>query len=161
MAAAKKSSNAGMEVLAKMAVATMGFDASVAKTKGETPLGRIYGTADHLVAKKDRDGNPIIGIGGQFQGDNYKTGVRARSGIAYLPSGIHEQIISGVDTGELDDKDKPVYRSVKFALEIIAVPSSNPHGYSYKAKNLIDMEEDDPLDELANMLPALPEPEGA
>jgi hypothetical protein len=161
MAAAKKSTVVGMEVLAKMAVATMGFDPSVAKKGGETPLGRIYGTADHLLAKKDKDGNPIIGIGGQFQGDNYKSGMRARSGVAYLPPGIHEQIVSAVDTGELDEKDKPVYRSVKFAMEIIAIPSSNPHGYSYKAKHLIDTEDDDPLDDLANSLPALPEPEGA
>lgn len=159
----KEQHTGGMEVLAKMSVKTLKGDPGRAKKEGkDVPLCRIYGIADHLIAKQDRDGNPIVGIGGNFEGVDYATGTKARSGVLYLPSGIHEQIVSAVDSGELDDKDRPITNSVRFALEIIAVPATNPHGYSYKAKHLMDAAEDDPLAELAGSLPdmpALPAPE--
>ena len=161
--AKKEKHTGGMEVLSKMSVKTLGGDPARAKKEGkEVPLCRIYGIADHIIAKQDRDGNPITGIGGNFEGVNYETGAKARSGVMYLPAGIHEQIVGAVDTGVLDDKDRPVYSSVRFGLEIVAVPASNPHGYSYKAKHLMDAAEDDPLSELADSLPdmpALPSPE--
>ena len=153
----KKKHTGGMQVLPKMSVKTLGSDPSEAKKTGkEVKLSRVYGIADHIIAKQDRDGNPITGIGGQFEGVNYTTGEKARSSILYLPGGIHEGIVGAVDTGELDAKDKPVFASVRFALEIIATPSSNPHGYSYKAVHLMDAEEDNPLAELAGSLPDMP-----
>lgn len=144
-------------IITKMTVKGVGANPAKAKADNQkTPLCRIYGTASGVVHKVDNRGEPITGITGNFEGVNLETGEVYKSGVLYLPGGIHEMLLNAVDQGEDDDKGKPVYNSVNFAFDISAVPATNPIGYSYEASQLIEATTADPMAEIRGALPDLP-----
>lgn len=134
-----------------------------AKAKAEerrVPMMRCFGIASGLKTVVAANGDVHTAITGDFKAQNIETGDTFVSGVLYLPAGIHDLLQSAVDGG-LDKNDKPVYRPVKFGLDIYAVPSTVPAGYSYEATPIIEAQEDDRLAELAQALPALPSYDGA
>jgi hypothetical protein len=108
-------------------------------------IAKILGIADGAKQVEDaRDGRIFYPITGRFKAVA-EDGTETRSGVLYLPSGIHENLLAGVRG--LQDGEH-----LRFALELRAVHADNPVGYSYEAVDLMPRKEVDPLDEL--MLPA-------
>lgn len=152
-----------MNLVTKMSVKTIGANPSRAKTENrKVPLGRFYGVARGIIMKVDNRGEPITGLTGDFYGVNIDTGEKYQSGVLYLPGGIHEMLVNGVDQGETNDKGKPVYTPVEFGFDVWATPASNPIGYSYEATPLLEARVSDPIADLeekfADLPKALPAP---
>lgn len=150
---------ADFSIISKLTVAQMKLNPTAAKTnEKKTLLGRIYGIASGIKTVKAANGDVHFALTGDFRGTNAESGDNYRSGVLYLPSGIHEMVQDAVDGG-LDDNGKPVYREVKFGIDLFAVPANNPIGYSYQATPVIQATEADPLAELeAEMAEAKPLP---
>lgn len=152
------------KMLTKLTLKGIGCNPSKAKAENkEITLARIYGVAGGVITKEGVNGF-VSGVTGTFEAiraDDPDT--RYQSGVLYLPVGIIDMLIDAVDTGEVDKNNRPIYGSVKFALELSAMPATNPIGYSYSATPLFDAEENDPLAEIRAIafdgLKALPAPE--
>lgn len=148
-------------ILPSMTSRKLKFPAGAVVTqKDDTlPLGRIYGEATAVIMSEDtKSGDLMYGLKGQFYADNYHIeGTRFSSGKLYLPGGINEMIVEAVmGDGEVDDKGRPVYNRVKFAVEVSSVKANNPLGYSYEFQSLIDAQETDLERELLSQLPERP-----
>lgn len=145
----KAPENEGVAIVAKLTPATMKFNAAAAKSTGKkTFLGRIAGIADGLKIVKATNGDVHTAITGTFIGVNGETGAQYRSGVLYLPTGIHDLVQNAVDAG-LDDDGKPLpYNAVEFGIDLHSVPSNNLSGYSYEANPVIQAKESDPASEL-------------
>lgn len=135
-------------IVAKLTVATMKFEPARAKSEGKKVfLGRIMGIADGLKTVKAANGDVHTAITGTFLGLNAKTQDEYRSGVLYLPTGIHDLVQNAVDAG-LDENGKPTYTAVEFGIDLYAVPAGTPAGYSYEANPVIQAQESDPVAEL-------------
>lgn len=146
-------------IVAKLSTSTLGLKGQKAvANEGPTPLGRVWGIASGVKVTEDkRTGDFHQALTGTFAGVNYDAqGEEYRSGVLYLPKGVMELALAAVDSGEVTDTGKPIYNEIKFAFELIAVPSSAPIGYSWQAKQLVESASADPLSELASAMPALP-----
>ena len=109
-------------------------------------LCTIVGIADGVKQVEDTvHGKVFYPLTGRFEGINPETGTKTRSGVLYLPTGIHETYEAAVR--KLEEGD-----SIRFAIEIRAVRAENPAGYSYEAVDLLPIQEVDPLTEIANKL---------
>lgn len=157
-----------MQLLTKMSVKSVGANPARAKTENcKVPLARFYGIARGIVMKVDQRGEPITGLTGDFYATNVESGEEFQSGVLYLPGGIHELLVNGVDQGEMNDKGKPIYTPVEFGFDVWAAPATNPIGYSYEATPLLEARVSDPIaalqekfGDLPKALPA-PKPEKA
>ncbi len=111
-------------------------------------LCTIVGIADGIKQVEDPvHGKVFYPLTGRFEGINPENGTKTRSGVLYLPTGIHETYEAAVR--KLEEGD-----SIRFAIEIRAVRAENPAGYSYEAVDLLPMQEVDPLSEIANRVTA-------
>lgn len=109
---------------------------------GQTTLKlcTIKGIASGIKTVEDPvHGRTFFPLVGMFQATNAQTGDVTRSGVLYLPGGIHESYESRVRN--LEDGD-----TLQFHVEIRAVKADNPAGYSYEAVDLMPPSEVDPLD---------------
>lgn len=137
--------------VSKMSVKTLKCDPRLEKGVEKQVLCRIYGLATGTKVKEDKvTGQIWTPLVGEFEGVNIEDGSIYRSGVLYLPNGIHEVIESAV-TKLKDPENAGV--SVQFALEISSVKANNKIGYSYEAKNLVKADVADPLEQLRAMLP--------
>jgi hypothetical protein len=140
-------------IVSKLSLGTMGI-------KGAAVLGQpqdvrslrvatIYGKVGGFKTVEDKlTGQIHTPVTGTFVGVNHlDKDSEYQSGLLYLPSGIHDQLLDAAKK-LMDESD-----SVDFALEISAVRSSNAAGYSYEAKPLIKPTGVDPLDSIRKMLP--------
>jgi len=153
--------NMSINIVSKLSLKTIDCDNTRGK-KERVHLARIFGIASGIKVAKGQNGEPVYGVTGDFRGINIeKPGDTFQSGILYLPGGINEMLLAAVDTGEVDAKDKPVYREVQFAFDIFAKPSSSPAGYQFEATPVIDAKETDVMAELSSKLPPLPGVEAA
>lgn len=107
------------------------------ETITEMPLCTIYGIANG-VKEKEFNGKMFYPLIGLFEAHHAETGAITRSGVLYLPEGIHENYEQAARKLE-DDAE------VRFAIELVAFRASNPQGYSYRAKDLAPVVVDDPL----------------
>ena len=107
------------------------------ETQTEMSLCTIYGIASG-VKEKEFNGKMFYPLIGLFQAVNSETGAITRSGVLYLPEGIHENYEQAARKLEGEAE-------VRFAIELVAFRASNPQGYSYKAKDLAPVIVDDPL----------------
>lgn len=145
-----------MNIISKISVKTIGCNPSAAKSEGkDVQLAKVYGVARGTINKVDQRGDPVVGLTGEFEAVNLGTGEVFRSGVLYLPSGIHEMVANSVKEGDTE-----------FALGIVASPASNPIGYSYKAVPLLEPAANDPMAALRNKIagkdfgaPQLPAPD--
>lgn len=131
-------------------------------------LGRIVGITSGLKFGEDKTGRAWVALTGDFVAENYDEPTRQyMGGKLFLPEGIHDRIVSATENGgAIKPNGKPDYAQVEFAVEIIVVPATNPQGYSYQGKALVDVRNSDPLQSLLdranpNSAPALaaPKPE--
>lgn len=148
------------KIIPTMSTNKMGFVAAVAKAENkEVALGRVWGIARKTKPGIDTKGQEFITLLGEFMGLNYKTGEYFQAGKLYLPGGFHEMIVANVEgEGEVDEKGRPLFNSVEFALEVSAVPATNPIGYSYSAKPLVEVKkESDAMERLMAQMAPLPQ----
>lgn len=103
-------------------------------------LATIIGEATGIKEAKSPDGAQIFkGATGAFEGVNIETGDVYRSGVIYLPGGAHDMLITQLE--QESDLSKAIY----FGVELWAVPSNNPRGYSWELREIAPIEEVDPL----------------
>jgi hypothetical protein len=155
----KTETAAETSIVSKLTPAVMKFNPGRAKVDDKKVLlGRVYGIASGVKQVKAGNGDVHFALTGDFRGVNSDTGINYRSGVLYLPAGIHDMLQAAVDGG-LDENGKPIYRDVKFGIDLFAAPAKNPIGYSYEATSVIKAVEADPLAELeAEMNEAKPLP---
>src|SRR5512146_888366 len=138
---------------AKLTIATIGGSPERAKTeKGRVHVAQIFGiaTGTKEVPNPMDETKPFTAIVGNFEAVNMHDGTIHRSGVLYLPGGLHEMVTGMLD--ELKDNkeskfDKP---QVQFALAIDATPADNPAGYQYVGNSLLPPAKADPLAMLRN-----------
>jgi hypothetical protein len=113
-------------------------------------LGTIIGIASDIFTRTDPQQNTYEGLKGSFEGvSSDDTQDIIQSGVLYLPTGMHEMIADVIK--QVDDKGERTVASVQFAFEVAAVKASNPQGYSWAIKKLVDETEADPLKELRSI----------
>lgn len=132
----QKQATAAVEptIVPKLSIKTMEANgAIVLATKTRTPLVRVQGIANGIKVATGNDGAPVFGLSGIFRGTNIQTGKVYQSGVLYLPAGIGEMFISPLELALADDKRA----SMRLALDLFAVESTNKAGYSFEAESLI------------------------
>ena len=143
---------ASAEFLTKLTLKGMGCNPRVAATEEKkVPLARIYGVATGIKVKVDPKGDNFEAIEGSFEGVNLKTGEVYRSGLLFLPGGIHETLSGSLKKGGEGT-------TIRFGLEVSSIPASNPTGYSYSAKSLIPDAGGDLLADMRTSIMGLPAP---
>lgn len=126
-----------VKVVGKLTAKELGNPKKVLALDGENAkfvIGRIFGIASECKRKDVTDPQngavttywPIIG---QFVGVQ-PDGTQVRSGVLYLPGGIHESYKAALDNIEEGD-------TLRFALELRTVKSTNAAGYTYEAEDLM------------------------
>lgn len=109
----------------------------------------IYGYASAIKMVKDRIRDEYYhALAGDFEATYEHDGKRTRSGVLYLPGGVHELVEKSLK--ELTEEGQ-----VAFAFQLFATKADNPQGYTWLAKSLIKPEEADPMDELRKKLTGL------
>lgn len=109
-------------------------------------LGRIGGICTGTKAVADARGETFTALVGNFAGispaDKDGNQQEIRSGVAYLPGGFHDSVISALKAaGEAGQ--------VRFAYDCYSVFADNPIGYAYVFKPLLKPERaSDPLAEI-------------
>lgn len=127
-------------VVTKISVKTVGADPALAKlSDSPVHLMRVIGMATGIKDKEDARGEAITAILGDFEGTNPASGEVYRSGVLYLPSGIHEMIVGALGTPGA---------KVEFGLDIFSVKATNRIGYSYTCKQIFKSEGRDSLADL-------------
>lgn len=140
----------------KITIAQIGGNPAAAKSKmSKVWVATIVGMADGIKTVN----NPMypdvefIALTGTFMATNRDTGVSYRSGIVYLPSGFHEAVIAQLSRQLAKENKESAYENVlsEFALDIYAVPSGNPSGYSYEATSLMPPDKKEPVRRLMRL----------
>lgn len=148
-------------IVSKLSNATLGCDPLIVKDKAKgtkAPMYRVLGRATGIKEAKDTNGEVIYGLSGSFEGTNLVTGQVMRSGVAYLPPGIHEMILEPLDKALAEDTNN-VGVSINFAFDIFAVAAPNKSGYSYEAIDLVPAQRVDPFGEMRETLQAFALPD--
>lgn len=130
-------------MVSKLTMRTIKIQPTKHATDKGAPVAVVIGYARGIKEVTDKvRGDVFHALVGEFEAQNLETGEFYRSGVLYLPAGIHDMLESSVKKleGETD--------FVSFALQILAVKASNPAGYSYEAKSLMPAKAVDPLEEL-------------
>ena len=136
-------------LIGKITMRTIGLTPAkhVAADGKVVAVAQVYGIAQKIQIVEDKvRGDSFESIRGQFEAVNLETGEVYQSGTLYLPSGIHDLVASAVKGLDPDDRKA----AIRFKLEIGVVKSTNPAGYSYEARNLVNASEVDPLADLRN-----------
>ena len=135
-------------IVSKLTSATLGCKPEIVKdmAKGtKAPLYRIMGRATGIKETKDTNGEVIYGLTGSFEGTNLVTGETMRSGVAFLPPGIHEMILEPLDK-ELADAQPGQEVELQFGFDIFTVAAPNKAGYTYAATDLFPTKRIDPFE---------------
>jgi hypothetical protein len=139
-------------IISKMSVKSIGCVPAGAEDPGKR-LCIIFGRASGLKTGEDKVRDSVwVALTGEFEAfrfphDGEPAPKRYQSGKLFLPAGIHDTIESAVRQ-IMKGGEETAGLSVKFALELYSVKSSNPSGYSYQARTVIPMQETDELSEL-------------
>ena len=141
------------QFLGKLSVGTVVPKANIKKNipeAGQAPFGvmEVFGKATGLKGVEDKvTGVTHTAIVGEFEAVRMDTGEIFSSGVLYLPPGMHDRICA-VFSGENPPSQ------VKFALEIAIAAASNPAGYSWVGKELIEPIGEDPLSDIRSAITA-------
>lgn len=142
--APKEKVKASTSEIGKITMATIGAG-KIAKRavleEKELVTARIFGIASGIKLRANIAGDKFEAIAGNFEATNMETGEIFGSGILFLPAGLHEKLLEPLKNGEDG-------LTIQFGLEISAFPASNPQGYSWKAKNIVQVAQADPLADL-------------
>lgn len=140
----------------KLVIKDLGDPKGVHKKDGDNAqivLGTLFGICTGVGSKTDqRDPTKVFHfLKGDFEGvPSEKDADRTRSGVLYLPDGMHNLIASQFAGDNAPDK-------LQFALEVIVKKAKNPAGYEFGFNPKIKASEADPLEALRDQLkiPAL------
>lgn len=134
--------------MAKEQVVTIDGQPQKIKAGTEIHQATIFGYINDLTgpkelpnAKSERD-KITYGLKGMIEGVNVRTGEMFKAAILYLPAGFHDMFLSEMEAAL---KAGDTNTQIAFALEFWSIPSDNPRGYAWKAKNKLPMEKKDPL----------------
>jgi hypothetical protein len=136
--------------VSKLSVKALGCDPRLSKDEKTKSLCRIYGSAQGLKSGEDKNnGNVWTALQGKFEGVNIEQGSEhfgktLRSGKLFLPAGIQD-VIEGKIREIENTSGGALEANVLFGLEIRSVEASNRIGYSYEAKNLMPVKQQDDL----------------
>lgn len=137
---------------AKLTVATIGGAPERAKTeKTRVGVATFIGiaTGTKMVENQNEPEKPYVAVTGNFEAVNLYTGEIYRSGILYLPTGLHDLVVNMLDQVKGDeDRSKFDKAAVEFALQIDAEPADNAAGYQYVGKSLLPPQKADALSHL-------------
>lgn len=177
-----------MKLVQKLSPKSAGWDrgriiiavGKVPSTGGRVLLGRFAGIATDIKQLVNAETGDIqTGLKGSFRalatkpgtdGDaNAKPPVPAvasepggeevTSGVCYLPQGIQAMIEGALTEAKATDKNA----SVRFVLDLFAIPATNKAGYSFDADMVQEAATNDPLADMlaqADGIKALPKPDG-
>lgn len=135
-------------VKAKLSMRDLGNPKAVTgKPEGDNSplyLGMIYGIARGVRTRVDDKGEVDEALKGDFEGeraealkvDGEPDVTHIRSGICYLPSGFHDQMVTAV---------KETEGGVSFKLRVLVRKATNPIGYEYAMQPVAAPEIADPL----------------
>lgn len=145
-----------MELVGKLTPRTLGWDrnrigtevAKVPMDGGKVLLGRIVGIVSGLKQTIDKEtGDISSGLKGNFKGiSSLDEKPPVNSGVCYLPGGIQEMLEGSLAQAKENDSKA----TVRFAIDLFAIPATNKAGYSFKADNIVEASETNPLDDLLN-----------
>lgn len=130
-------------LVAKITMKTLGVSPAKHATDKGAPIAVVMGMASGIKEVVDKvRGDVYHALVGEFEAENLETGEVFRSGVLYLPAGIHDMVEGAVKKlqGESD--------FVQFALQINVIKSASSAGYAYQAKSLIQNRQVDPLNDL-------------
>lgn len=131
-----------ISMVSKIVPKTLGNPKAGASVKdGETfLLGRVYGITDGIKQVEIKETGEIFqALRGRFQAVSADETKQYRSGLLYLPGGIHDSYLSGV-------KDLQEGETLQFALELRTKPATSKAGYAYDAIDLMPRLVADPMD---------------
>lgn len=126
--------------VAKITPALLGKPSRAKADGKEVALAIVFGNATGVKMVKSPNGDMFEALRGDFEATSLETGEILKSGILYLPTGIHDRILEKIKA----DPDTVV----QFAIQLSAIPASNPQGYTWKATNRAKIEQADPLAKL-------------
>lgn len=135
---------------AKLTIKDLGSPKNPPEDGSLKKLGRIVGIVTGTKTKLDPRGESFIALTGQFGGLTADEKTFIRSGIAYLPGGFHDEILSAWQSRNAPDKDGvvPPPTAVKFAYDAYSRAATNPIGYEYVFKAVLPPAANDPLAEM-------------
>ncbi len=134
-------------LVSKITMKTIGVKPAAHATDKGTPIAVVFGTASAIKDVVDKiRGDVYHALVGEFEAENLETGETFRSGVLYLPAGIHDMLEGSVKKLESETD------FVQFALQILAVKATNAAGYGYQAKSMIPSRTVDPLTEMRAVL---------
>jgi len=111
-------------------------------------LGRIAGVVTGLKNVQDARGEVFTALQGMFAGLT-TDGECIRSGICYLPGGLHDSVISAFDqASRAPDGSRIGGVNVEFAYDAYSVKAGNPIGYTYIFERITKERSVDRLTEL-------------
>lgn len=128
---------ADISEVAKITPALLGKPSRAKADGKEVPLAIVFGNATGVKMVKALNGDTFEALRGDFESTSLETGEIFKSGILYLPTGIHDRILE-----KLKANPDTV---IQFAIQLSAIPANNPQGYSWKATNRAKIDEADPL----------------
>lgn len=133
--------------VSKITPSSIGCKPAMAKIdEKEVECALIFGEASGLAIKGLPTGDQFTALTGVFEATNLHTGEVFNSGVLFLPGGLHEAVVAAIDKEE--------NMTVKFGILLVAVPAKNPAGYSWVGRDVVDLQQEDPLAELkASMIP--------
>lgn len=143
--------------VSKLSIKALGCDPRLPKDVSAQILCRIFGTAQGLKHGEDKNsGNVWTALQGSFEGVNAQDGTEEfgkilRSGKLFLPAGIQDVIEGAVREIE-NTKTGAETPNVVFGLEIRSVKASNRIGYSYEARSLMPVTQQDALAQLREQI---------
>lgn len=96
---------------------------------------RIWGRVDGMITADNAEGQTFEGLGGSFYCEAVQSGNRFRSPRAFLPPSLQNLLLDG----NIPDEGR------EFMAQVVAVPASNPSGYSWVGSLILTNETvDDP-----------------
>jgi hypothetical protein len=135
-----------IKMVGKIAAKTLGNPKKAAALENigdSVTLGKIFGMCDGIKQKEDPlSGKVYFPLVGRFEARTAEGNNIIRSGVLYLPQGIHE-------TYESAARKLEEGATLQFAIELRAVRATNAAGYSYESVDLMPPAETDPLDSFA------------
>lgn len=129
--------------ISKITPATIGCKPQLCTIDDKIPeveCALLFGEASGVAIKTTPNGDSFTAMIGKFEATNLHTGEVFNSGVCYLPGGMHEMITQTLITDQ--------NAIVKFGILLVAKKTDNLAGYSWIGRDVVDLEQADPLIEL-------------
>lgn len=135
----------------------------IKKISAKTVVGRVTAPEKAMglftvvgIANGTRTGNSAYGdwiaLTGQFEATNMETGEAFAAPQVFLPEPLQGMIAAQVRTPDKDGNTP----SVQFGVEVGVKPADNSFGFEYTVKEIVNVEQNDPLADLRKALPPAP-----